>query len=245
MPKKPLLLAALALGVALATSLPLASTVAGVGLPNLVVNTARVQSSVVFKTQNFTAKDCAYIEQNLTGTGKRTLMRFDVSAANRGGSPIVLGNPVGNSLFERSTCHGHYHFSGYALYELFRTDPRTTTPSPVVSGRKQAFCLEDFERDPLATTTTSSVYTCSNQGISVGWADTYSRNLDGQWLDITGLSSGTYWLRVTINPYNVVGSPIYNPTLPAAVAIQESTYADNTAVVPVTIPTKISGGPAS
>ena len=212
--------------------------------PNLVLNGARVASSVAFKTQNFTAKDCAYVEGSLTGTGKRTLLRFDVSAANRGTAPIVLGDPQNNPLFEYSPCHRHYHFSGYALYELFGSDPRTSTAAPLVTGRKQAFCLEDYERDPGSPTAGPAVYTCSNQGISIGWADTYGSYLDGQWLDITGVQAGQYWLRVTINPYNVAGSPIYDPSSAAAVALRESDYSDDVAVVAVTIPTKIAGGPA-
>ena len=213
--------------------------------PNLVINGARLASSVVFKTQNFTAKDCAYVEGSLTGTGKRTLIRFDVSAANRGTAPMVLGDPRSNAtLFEYSACHRHYHFSGYALYELFGSDPATTTSAPLVTGRKQAFCLEDFERDPGTPTAGPAVYTCSNQGISVGWADTYGSYLDGQWLDITGVQPGRYWLKVTINPYNVSSSPIYDPTSDAAKAITESSYSDNVAVAAVTIPTKIAGGPA-
>jgi hypothetical protein len=228
---------------ALVASLSWAGPAAGTtGEPNLVMNAARLASSIVYKTQNFTAKDCAYVEGSLTGTGKRTLIRFDVSSANRGTAPIVLGAPQNNSLFQYSPCHRHYHFSGYALYELFGSDPRTTTSAPLVTGRKQAFCLEDFERD--SPTAGPAVYTCSNQGIGVGWADTYGSYLDGQWLDITGVAPGQYWLRVIVNPYNVVGSPIYDPSSPAAAALRESDYTDDTAVVAVTIPTKIAGGPA-
>src|SRR5262245_51445677 len=126
----------LCVGIALASPL-IATQASGAPapeLPNLVVNTARVQSSVVFKTQMFTSKDCAYIENSLTGTGKRTLMRFDVSTANRGTSPLVLGNPANNPLFVYSPCHRHYHFSGYALYELFKSDPRTTRSPALVTG---------------------------------------------------------------------------------------------------------------
>ncbi|MBJ7382140.1 MAG: hypothetical protein JHC66_06075 [Acidimicrobiia bacterium] len=225
----------------LITALPLvlfASASAITGPANLVIDTQRLQSSVIIRSQMFTSKDCAYIENNLTGTGKRSLMRFDVTAANRGTAPLVLGNPIGNPLFNYSSCHRHYHFNGYASYELFRVDPRTNVASPVVVGRKQAFCLLDYERDPSSTGAGPAVYTCSNQGISVGWQDTYGSYLDGQWLDITGIASGKYWLRVIINPLNVESSPLYNPNAPAAIAMAESNYTDNVAVVPVTIPAK-------
>lgn len=237
-------------GSALVSSLVWAGPAAGdpspsTALPNLVINGPRLGSSVVFKTQNFTAKDCAYVEGSLTGTGKRTLVRFDVSAANQGAAPMALGDPRGNQLFEYSACHRHNHFSGYALYELFGSDPGTgrTTTAPLLTGRKQAFCLEDFERDPGSPTAGPAFYTCANQGISVGWADTYGSYLDGQWIDVTGRPPGQYWLRVTINPYNVDNSTSYAPDSPVAKAIPESSYADNVAVVAITIPTKIAGGP--
>ncbi len=36
-------------------------------------------------------------------------------------------------------------------------------------------------------------------GISVGYTDLYPKFLEKQWIDVTGLSSGTYWLEVEIN----------------------------------------------
>ena len=214
---------------------------AEVAPPNLVIDSARTQRSIVFKKQMFTSKDCAYAEQMLTGTGKRTLMRFDVTVYNRGGSAVNLGNPVNNPLFGYSPCHKHYHFSNYALYELFSADPRSSVGQPVLTGRKQAFCLEDVERDPAAVNPPPAFFTCSNQGITPGWADTYGSYLDGQWLDITRVNPGSYWLRVTINPLNIFSSSLYSPTSLAALAMLESNYDDNVAVIPVQIPIKISG----
>jgi len=44
------------------------------------------------------------------------------------------------------------------------------------------------------------VYTCSNQGLSKGWTDTYRSHLEGQWIDVTGVPDGTYRLRSTADP---------------------------------------------
>ena len=211
---------------------------AEVAPPNLVIDSARTQRSIVFKKQMFTSKDCAYAEQMLTGTGKRTLMRFDVTVYNRGGSAVNLGNPVNNPLFGYSPCHKHYHFSNYALYELFSADPRSSVGQPVLTGRKQAFCLMDYERDPTVLTPPPAVFTCSYQGLTQGWADTYGSYLDGQWLDITGIKPGGYWLRVTINPCNIYASSSCTPAL--ALAMSESSYTDNVSVIQVQIPIKIS-----
>jgi hypothetical protein len=154
-----------------------------------------------------TAQSC------VTGTGKRKLLRFDVATPNVGTADLLLGDPVNNPLFVFSPCHGHYHFSGYAKYELL-----DTSGNFLLEGRKQAFCLEDFARwDPNAG---PAKFTCSYQGISVGWQDIYGSYLDCQWLDVTDFPAGNYLLRVTINPERV---------------LQESDYSNNSATVPVTI----------
>lgn len=50
----------------------------------------------------------------------------------------------------------------------------------------------------------SANVTYGRHGISVGWADLYSQNLDAQWIDITGLAKGTYWLEVVVDAANHV-----------------------------------------
>jgi hypothetical protein len=194
------------------------------GLPNITINAARLQASVVFRTQQFKSTDCAIVEGCVSGAGKRSLMRFDVQTPNVGDADLYLGNPVGNPLFVYSPCHGHYHLLGYALYELLNTDGSPVVVNGLsVVGHKQAFCLEDYEQvDPAAG---PAKYTCSNQGISVGWSDVYGAYLDCQWIDVTAVQPGDYLLRVTING---------GPNGPHVFA--ESDYSDNVATVPVTIP---------
>src|SRR5688572_11355204 len=58
------------------------------------------------------------------------------------------------------------------------------------------------------------------QGISVGWADVYDSIYDGQWIDVTTVPNGNYFLEVTLDADNVV---------------QESNDANNTVYVPYTL----------
>ncbi len=114
--------------------------------------------------------------------------------------------------YEWSPCHGHYHFKGYATYELLAA----ASDDVVAIGRKQAFCLMDIlKTDPNAG---PAKFTCGNQGITAGWADVYDKSLDCQWIDITGVDRGDYRLRVTIN---------------AAQTLPETDYTNNTVIVPV------------
>jgi len=39
-------------------------------------------------------------------------------------------------------------------------------------------------------------------GISVGWADVYGTGFPGQWVPVTGLADGQYWLEVFVDPYD-------------------------------------------
>ena len=120
-------------------------------------------------------------------------------------------------LFLYSACHGHYHFGGFARYELL-----DESNNVVVTGRKQAYCMEDTIQVAQGPEVgCSKMFDCYNQGIQAGWSDLYGNTLDCQWLDITDLPAGPYRLRVSLNPGQQV---------------QEVTFDNNTAVVPVTIP---------
>jgi hypothetical protein len=201
----------------LACSVNLTPVLAQLALPDLTIDGNRLGRSVIFETRRFNRHDCAVQEGCVDGTGKRKLMRFDVATPNIGSGDLVLGDPALNpALFTYSPCHQHYHFNGYASYELLVSP---SSASPILRGRKQAFCLEDLDQwDPTAG---PAFYTCSYQGISAGWSDIYSKYLDCQWLDITNVTPGDYWLRVTINPDQI---------------LIESDYTNNSATVPVTIP---------
>lgn len=182
---------------------PLYAKKKATGVPDLTIDAGRIFTSAITETQSFNETDCAVVEGCVNGSGMRLLLRFDVATPNVGTADLVLGKPKDlPDLFEYSPCHGHYHFSGYAKYELIGSS------GVVVEGRKQAFCLEDFEKyDPNAG---KAKYTCSNQGISVGWQDVYRSSLDCQWLDITGVAPGIYELRVTINPELVLTEARYD-----------------------------------
>ena len=140
----------------------------------------------------------------------RKLLRFTVGITNNGPDDLQVSRQDNPEWFEWGDCHRHWHFKDFTNYELLDQ----ATNGQVVTGRKQAFCLMDIRR--MDANAGPSQYTCSNQGITAGWADIYSYTLDGQWIDITGVPSGTYTLRVTVN---------------FAGNIPETDYGDNTVIV--------------
>lgn len=190
-------------------------------LPDLTIDANQLQSSLLIKTQNFKASSCALDEGCVDCVGKRKLLKFAVVIPNIGNADLVLGSPTdpnNSNLFVYSPCHDHYHVIGFTTYELLNSAGTT-----VVAGHKQAFCLEDFTQvDPGAG---AAKYTCSNQGIQVGWEDVYAPYLDCQWIDITDLPPGQYRLKIKINATPGLSSKL-----------TESDDSNNTAEVPVTIP---------
>jgi Lysyl oxidase len=166
------------------------------GLPDLQLVASLMTNSWVVSSDVFPANDCAVVEGCVGGSGLRLLLRFDTVTANIGAGDVQVGAPpapgVSNDMFQWSQCHMHHHVTRYTTYELLG-------PGGVVfTGRKQSFCLEDVQRTSPGLP--SRGYTCLNQGISRGWADSYSRGLPCQWIDITDIPSGDYTLRVTVNP---------------------------------------------
>lgn len=185
-------------------------------LPDLTVDGRRAMSSVQIQTLEFAASSCEIMEGCVRTPGRRRLLRFDTMTPNVGAGDMHLGRPSRTDpRFEYSSCHGHYHFNGYARYRLL--DARGNL---VASGHKQAFCLLDSTRvasdaEPRAR------YNCGDQGIQAGWADIYGRGLACQWVDITDVAPGSYQLEIAINHERVV---------------PESNYENNVVRVPVTVP---------
>ncbi len=187
-------------------------------LPDLIVDEARLRDEILFDTVFVTENSCARVEECVTGTGERRVLRFSVEAVNQGHATLTVPQPSERpDLFTFSPCHGHYHFSGFASYALLDGAGNT-----VLEGRKQAYCMEDTQRIVSGPDVPCAKrFNCDYQGIQRGWSDLYGNTLDCQWLDITGVAPGSYRLQVTLNP---------------ARSFQELTLDNNTATVPVTIP---------
>lgn len=161
-------------------------------MPDLMVDAPLLSSSAYHTTEEFPADDCAVVEGCIGGPGPRDLLRFSTGVVNTGDADLHIGNPATNPEdFAFSACHGHYHYKGFAEYEL------SNASGVVVTGHKQAFCLMDGH--DWGTPNAGNDYDCSNQGLSIGWEDIYSHALDCQWVDVTGLPSGDYTLTVKVN----------------------------------------------
>jgi Lysyl oxidase len=178
------------------------------GVPDLQFLADEMIDTIKIDQHVFTEVDCEVQEACVGAIGNRRLLRFDTRTANLGTANLHIGKPppngMSNDLFQWSPCHMHHHYANYVSYEL------VSATGSVISARKQAFCLEDDEQ-VLAGTFHN--YTCLDQGISIGWADVYDNMLACQWIDITGVPSGTYTLRIVLNPQHQLVESNYDNNL--------------------------------
>jgi hypothetical protein len=207
--------------VLLAFLIYLIASAAFANLPDLHIDPIEVQNSLFISNEYISPDSCAVQEGCIEKAGNRRLMRFSVALENIGNSDFYLGPPEINPLAYFSPCHHHYHLNGVMKYELlgpYTSQVRASGNIPL-AGRKQGFCMRDnYPIDPANQSTPQ--YDCENQGITQGWVDLYSSELDCQWLDITGLEAGVYILRLIVNPEKL---------------FSESNFSNNQTEVPVFI----------
>lgn len=190
----------------------------GSGHPNINMDLVidRIAISIVTQTLEFPPDSCPVVEGCLDDAGVRRVLRFDTATPNVGTGDLVVGRPEDNPEdFEFGACHEHYHFRDFAEYKLLTTEGET-----VRDGHKQAFALVDYEALSLESPPAKFPLPDGTQGITRGWSDVYDAYLDCQWVDITDVEFGDYMLQIDVNPMMV---------------FEESSYEDNTILIPVTI----------
>ena len=223
-------------GAAVAANDPLVPCVDPRGCPDLVTDPETMSPQVQVK--NIKPSDCQVVEGS-TQPGTRRLLRFTFTTPNVGNGDLIVGRPEDHpEWFEYSPCHGHYHFREYADYRLWTpaqhqaydalrvADPQLTAAEVLaanpqltpVKGEKAGFCIIDVI--PYELVSVPKYLSCAFQGISAGWADEYDASLDGQFVDVTDVTSGTYVLEAEVNSERFY---------------EESDYANNRAYATVTI----------
>ena len=156
-------------------------------LPDLIVDQASLRQHWVVRVEDLPASFCSVQEGEIT-PGEHTLVRFTVGTPNVGDAD--LDQHVDDGLFEFASCHDHYHFRHYALYEL--VNPRNGF---VWRAAKRGFCMIDVEKYQAYTgdadnkphfRSCGAIGVPGNQGISKGWSDVYDWKLGGQFFVLDG-----------------------------------------------------------
>jgi hypothetical protein len=111
--------------------------------------------------------------------------------------------------YEYHAAHAHFHHPLIAGQQLFEvTDPETGTMKATKAAKKTGFCMGDyalvdwqrFYQDPWATVTSSCGLADLPvkdlvMGLSTGWADMYTYDLEGNYIDFTDGADGLYVVR--------------------------------------------------
>ena len=92
-----------------------------------------------------------------------------------------------------------YNYSGYRWHR-FQPDyfdgVRSTETCPNCTARDR---YASFFLNGIRPENCNAKFSCSNMGISSGCYDVYDANLQCQWIDVTNVQSGEYWLSVDVN----------------------------------------------
>jgi hypothetical protein len=126
----------------------------------------------------------------------------------------VAHAPAPSLVYETNDDHEHWHLFHAMRYSLWSND-RTVAVAPV---QKVGFCLLDSEQIE-APANARAVYSEDSDnfcrweepdaasvfmGVSAGWRDIYSSDLAFQWVDISDVAPGRYWLRADADPDGVI-----------------------------------------
>jgi hypothetical protein len=118
-------------------------------------------------------------------------------------------------IYETADGHNHWHLMKVARYSLWN-ESRTAEVAP---GQKVGFCLYDVVSVSGAPVVDPSFYegpvvrwcevgnpqaTQLRMGISAGYQDVYDKSLTYQWVDVSDVQPGVYWVAAQIDPENVV-----------------------------------------
>jgi hypothetical protein len=159
--------------------------------------------------------------------------------------------PGAELKYEESDGHDHWHFQRAARYSLWNeaknqeldasqkvgfcfldiqagdpnyvgppdSFPINFTPDPQAFPSSTNNCLASMPEFPTAE---QPLKTKVDMGISRGWRDIYERTLPFQYIDVSTMAPGHYWLRSEVDPFNLlVESDTMGPN--ATFATQRST----------------------
>ncbi|HEX2746773.1 MAG TPA: lysyl oxidase family protein [Verrucomicrobiales bacterium] len=163
-----------------------------------------------------------YLDQ--TQIPGRTLMRLSTATPNIGAGPLELrGSSTSPGVVQRifhgdgtyherlagtftfHPGHGHLHFDDWVQFRLRAVLPGNGVGDVIATGSKTSFAIIDLETHDSSLPGYPSTGTYSGglvQGLSVGWRDIYTANLEGQWIDVTAVQPGQYWLEGIVDPDN-------------------------------------------
>ena len=187
-------------------------------------------SCFLSETEEDGAQNCLRFDQIIANEGKGPLElgftippgsteeHFDVVQKVYSSNGTVTSQPGGEVEFH--PIHGHYHYSSFAISELWKSNRRGARlgTAPITNGQKVSFCIADIRVDawaekgdgPRTYMAPDCLFPASSdaegdhykQGLTNGWADVYDWYIPDQYLEVTGVPDGYYRLEFCADPNN-------------------------------------------
>ncbi len=159
--------------------------------PDLEVDGNEVYKTMFLDTVYADPQDCMLSEGCLRKAGLRYVIKFSTHIRNIGEADFVLGDATGDpSLFIMDPCHGHWHYREFIQHIIYNSKNEQ-----VLVSHKDGFCISDLD----CPKGINGTYGCNYMGITPGCGDVYDVTVPCQWVDITGLDTGEYKLKVIAN----------------------------------------------
>ncbi len=132
--------------------------------------------------------------------------------------PHIDEPSTGEMVYVSADGHHHWHLQRVASYSLWNAAKSAET----APSQKVGFCLVDSEHVEPAVGPGNPVYSdrvapfqnfCERyrptatklyEGISPGWRDRYPSSVAFQWVNVSNVLPGEYWLREDVNPLGVI-----------------------------------------
>jgi len=128
-----------------------------------------------------------------SGDGRETVVqRIDRSGADD------ATRDAGDFLFNPE--NNHMEADDWVNYNLREVLPGGEAGPILRMGQKQSVRITSTRTIDSVDSGPRILARGGNHGIGIGWTDIYSRNLDEQWVDVTGVARGEYWLEVVVDP---------------------------------------------
>jgi hypothetical protein len=229
------------------------------GCPDLIVSPVALAHQLVLDSRHVSPKECKAREQE-SRPGEVRLLRFNFASPNLGPGALKVGAPVERpDLFERSECHGHPHFRGFADYRLWTTEGyaqwtslRAANPgvlaaallaenapvrSKMVAGHAQGCCLADaLPCDFLLPVGCPDGQVIDEPAYGDCGA---SQGISVGWADLYSVGLDGQWVDAT----DLGGTYVLEVEVIPQRQLAEESYANNTASACVNIPPRAPGAP--
>ena len=138
----------------------------------------------------------------------------------------TVSRPAGECEFHPA--HGHFHYAALVGYALHSANADGSIGALASKSSKESFCLADDDyfgfgtagpngprgnvgqpgcnvpRQVAAPSTAPGSGTYVEEGVTPGWGDVYTWDTPDQYIDVTNVASGTYWIVEKTNPAGVI-----------------------------------------